>query len=245
MPTIVERSTGVLSHMNHKLMVGLIVLVYTMIAGCVPSLFNQGAKPNEQAVKGRSADSDSLSPDRDDDKGRTSGRPERISRDSRVESDSIKPPIRTIEEHNQSLGESGKKQISGKDGKKRPRIVSASNTSNARSPQNEKFSEKAAFKKHDHSVYVQLITDKAIEIVSRNPKSTYARMCRNSVTDEWSLSVYFESGPYYTVSVYLWDRIDEKWTKTSDTEKRPSTQFSKSLKFTAVGKECTALKPRD
>jgi hypothetical protein len=98
------------------------------------------------------------------------------------------------------------------------------------------------FKKHNHVKYLEKIRDAAKEIVEKQTDSVYARICRDSVIDEWSLSVYYFSGKEYWFQAYKWDEVDEKWQESFKSDKRPITVWKNHVKFSASGKECDTLK---
>jgi hypothetical protein len=99
-----------------------------------------------------------------------------------------------------------------------------------------------SFKKHDHVEYVELIKSRANELIKKQRDCTLARLCRNSVTDEWSLAVYVAQQKTFSFVVYAWDEIDEKWENSYVSEKRPAAQLEHHLRFSSAGKECTDLK---
>ncbi len=106
----------------------------------------------------------------------------------------------------------------------------------------DKLDKSKSFKKHDHVEYVELIKSKASDLIKKERDCTLARLCRNSITDEWSLTVYVAQQKYFSFVVYSWDEIDEKWENSYASEKRPASQFAHHLRFSSAGKECTDLK---
>lgn len=98
------------------------------------------------------------------------------------------------------------------------------------------------FKKHDHSEYVTKIKNAAIDVANRETDSAYVRMCKHSATDEWSLGVYYIQGKNFYFRTYAWDPIENSWTETFESEKRPSAGLKKHLSFTSAAKKCVALK---
>jgi hypothetical protein len=115
-------------------------------------------------------------------------------------------------------------------------------SSGASTEPEEKLDKKDAFKKHDHVGYVELVKKKAQELIAKQSDCTFARLCRHSVTDEWTLQVYVREPKSFSFVLYSWDEIDEKWQKSYTSEKRPSAQWDHHLRFTSASKECTDLK---
>ena len=101
------------------------------------------------------------------------------------------------------------------------------------------------FRKHDHSKYVTKIKNAAIDVVNRERDSVYVRMCKHNTTDEWSLGVYFVQGKSYYFRTYVWDPIENLWTETFESEKRPYSGFKNHLSFSSAGKKCVPLKGSD
>lgn len=101
------------------------------------------------------------------------------------------------------------------------------------------------FKKHDHSKYVAKIKNAALDIINKENDCSYARICRHNTTDEWSLGIYFVQGKTYSFRSYVWDPIENTWTETFESEKKPHTGMRKHLSFSSAGKKCLTLKGSD
>ncbi|HMK33972.1 MAG TPA: hypothetical protein VK463_02820 [Desulfomonilaceae bacterium] len=99
-----------------------------------------------------------------------------------------------------------------------------------------------SFKKHDHSKYTEKIRNKAIDRVNQEPTCKYARICRDSTTDEWGLTLYYVQDKVYVMVSYAWDDIDQKFEKSFTSDKRPVSGWKHHLDFSAAGKECRVLK---
>jgi hypothetical protein len=99
-----------------------------------------------------------------------------------------------------------------------------------------------ALQRHDHAGYVERIKTRATDALNKERTCTYARMCRNAITSEWSLTLYYKEEKTFRFVTYGWDPVDEKWAKSFTSENRPNTQWNEHLKFTAAGKTCTDLK---
>jgi hypothetical protein len=97
------------------------------------------------------------------------------------------------------------------------------------------------FKRHDHKKYVQKIRNKAIDKVNKTRDVTYATLCRDSATDEWSLWIYKFEGKTYRFITYAWDEVDEKWEESLKSNKQPVSGWKRHLKFTADTKRCQKL----
>lgn len=97
------------------------------------------------------------------------------------------------------------------------------------------------FKKHDHKKYTQKIKNKAIDKLNEEKDVTYARLCKDSTTDEWSLWIYKSQGKTYQFAAYSWDEVDQKWEESLKPNKQPMSGWRHHLKFTADGKQCEDL----
>jgi hypothetical protein len=98
------------------------------------------------------------------------------------------------------------------------------------------------FKRHDHKKYVQMIKNKAKDKLNSEKDVTYARVCRDSTTDEWSLWFYKHEGKAYRFFAYAWDEVDGAWKESLPPDKLPSAAWKHHLKFTSDGKQCEDLK---
>jgi len=99
-----------------------------------------------------------------------------------------------------------------------------------------------SFRKHDHSKYVVLIRNKAIDRVNKEKNADLARLCRDRTTDQWSLTIYRRAEKLYSFVYLVWDEIDEKWEESYSADKRPLSGWKQHLDFSASGKECKVLK---
>jgi hypothetical protein len=100
------------------------------------------------------------------------------------------------------------------------------------------------FKRHDHVKYMQKIKNKAIDWINKEKDITYARLCRDTTTDEWSLWIYRSEEKAYRFVTYIWDEVDEKWEESFKSDKRPISGWQHHLKFSTDGKDCIDLKKR-
>ncbi len=99
-------------------------------------------------------------------------------------------------------------------------------------------------KRHDHVKYTQKVKNKAIDKVNKETDVTYARLCKDSTTDEWSLWIYIFEGKVYRLVTYTWNEVDEKWDESLKTNKQPASGWQHHLKFSADGKQCEVLKQK-
>ena len=100
------------------------------------------------------------------------------------------------------------------------------------------------FKRHNHEKYTEKIRNKAKDKVNKERTCTYATLCRDSTTDEWSLWIYRSEAKTYRFVAYSWDEVDEKWEKSFESDKLPLSGLKHHLEFTAAGKDCQILKGR-
>jgi hypothetical protein len=97
-------------------------------------------------------------------------------------------------------------------------------------------------RKFDHVKYLEQIRSKAIDLVNKERNCSNAVLCKDSITEGWSLSIYRVQDHHFTSAVFIWDDIDEKWEEALVPDKRPVAQLKEHLKISAVGKECKPLK---
>jgi hypothetical protein len=105
-----------------------------------------------------------------------------------------------------------------------------------------KDSNEIGFKKHDHSKYISLIRGKAIDQVNKEKDVVLARICRNTTTEEWSLTLYRKRKRTYSFASYVWDEIDEKFEQAFVSDQRPISGWKQHLQFMSSDKECMVLK---
>lgn len=128
-----------------------------------------------------------------------------------------------------------------------PPVESQGDSVNEKKPKGDKEQSdleptETTFKKHDHAKYVTMIRNKAIDTLNKEAPCDVARLCRDSFTDTWSLTLYAKSGKFYVYTVYAWDEIDGNWIPSYTSEKRPVATMKKHLDFTSAGKKCQMLK---
>lgn len=112
----------------------------------------------------------------------------------------------------------------------------------AKTSSGEKGNDEPPFQKHDHVKYLELIRAKAIDKMNKEKDVTLARLCRDSTTEEWTLTLYQRRQQYYSFASYVWDEIDGKWEKSLASDKRPVSGWKQHLDFSSAGKDCKVLK---
>ncbi len=103
---------------------------------------------------------------------------------------------------------------------------------------------KEPFKRHDHAKYLEIIKNKALDLVNSDQESDYAAICKDTITDQWSVAFYYIQEKTYKFITYAWDEIDDKWQKSFVSDKRPISGLEKHLKYSSSGKDCKVLKKR-
>ena len=99
-----------------------------------------------------------------------------------------------------------------------------------------------AFKKPDHEKYFKHMADRAEQVVKGDSRSFYARMCSDSLTGDWTLTVYGKADDkFFSMAVHAWDAVDDAWHKTVESKIRAS-QWKTHLAVAGSGKECRVLK---
>ncbi|MGO9120917.1 MAG: hypothetical protein ACLQPD_25320 [Desulfomonilaceae bacterium] len=101
---------------------------------------------------------------------------------------------------------------------------------------------KEPFKRHDHTKYLEIIKNKAVDLVNSDKESAYAAICKDMITDQWSLAFYYIQEKTYKFIIYVWDEIDDKWQKSFVSDKQPISSLEKHLKYSSSGKDCKVLK---
>jgi len=102
-----------------------------------------------------------------------------------------------------------------------------------------------AFKHHDHAKYVAEIRNKAIDQLNKERDVDFVRLCRNTTTDQWSLTMYRRAERSYSFTDYAWNEINLRWEKVFTSDKKPISGWKQHLDFSAAGKECKLLKGSD
>ncbi len=98
------------------------------------------------------------------------------------------------------------------------------------------------FVKPDHNKYRNLIRNRAIDVLNREAPCEFAQLCTNSITGQWSLTMYRKKGKNFVFTVHAWDPIDEKWKEAFVSIPLPLSRWESHLKYAGAGKDCTVLK---
>jgi hypothetical protein len=98
------------------------------------------------------------------------------------------------------------------------------------------------FKRHNHAKYMEIVKNKAIDLVNSKKDCDQAIMCKDMITDQWSLTVYYVKEKAYKFTTYVWDEIDDNWQKSFMSDKLPLSGLQKHLKYSSSGKDCKPLK---
>jgi len=101
---------------------------------------------------------------------------------------------------------------------------------------------KGPFKRHDHTKYLEMIKNKAVDLVNSDKESNHAAICKDMITDQWSLTLYYVKEKTYKFITYAWDEIDDNWKESFASGKRPLSGLKKHLKYSSSGKDCKVLK---
>jgi hypothetical protein len=100
----------------------------------------------------------------------------------------------------------------------------------------------APFPKTDHTKRYEQIRHTAIDLLNQAGRCDVAALCRDSVTEGWSLTLYVKSEKTFSMTVYDWNPIDSKWTKTFASKASPIRTLENHLRISSHGKECRLLK---
>ncbi len=98
------------------------------------------------------------------------------------------------------------------------------------------------FKRHDHAKYLDMIKNKAVDLVNSDKESSRAEICKDMITDQWSLTLYYVKEKTYKFITYTWDEIDDDWKISFTSNKGPLSGLQKHLKYSSSGKNCKVLK---
>ncbi len=230
------------------------------ISGCTPAFLQRQAEPSSENKVNRkselvkpkmaevreneAAEARSGNPGTSEDRKSSSPR---ISENPSSQADTRNELAQGKQERPQSLDA---KSNSGLSSEKKEvsdparRIVARAETSTAASDVDNTGEAKAnePFKRHDHTKYLEIIKNKAVDLVNSDQESTYAAICKDMITDQWSLAFYYTQEKTYKYVTYIWDEIDEKWQKSFVSDKRPISGMEKHLKYSSSGKDCKVLK---
>ncbi len=98
--------------------------------------------------------------------------------------------------------------------------------------------------KHDHAAYSAKIKNEAIRLVNRTDVCSIARLCRDKITEDWTVSLYVKRPKTFRFVTYAWDPVDQKWEKVFESQPEPLKRLKRHLQFISAGKDCSYLKGR-
>ena len=61
---------------------------------------------------------------------------------------------------------------------------------------------------------MELMKNKAIDLVNSEKECDQAIICKDMITDQWSLTLYYMKEKTYKFVTYVWDEIDDNWQKS-------------------------------
>ncbi len=99
-----------------------------------------------------------------------------------------------------------------------------------------------SFRKHDHSEYKRTIKNAAIDTLNKHRGSTAARLCRDTTTDLWTLTIYSQGRGKLSFVIYFWDEVDGKWERSFESGNVPPKKWRSHLRYASADKTCTILK---
>lgn len=98
------------------------------------------------------------------------------------------------------------------------------------------------FEKFDHAKYVKKIKNSALDILNKDSACNLARICSDSITNDWWLTLYRKSDRTYSFTTYIWDAVDGKWEESFVSGKEPLSKLSHHIRSSSSGKYCEVLK---
>jgi hypothetical protein len=125
------------------------------------------------------------------------------------------------------------------------RRISANNEdsgASSKAHQSDEAESKELFKRHNHAKYLDMIKNKAVDLVNSDKGSNRAEICKDTISDQWSLTFYYVKEKTYKFITYSWDEIDDNWKKSFESNKRTLSSLKKHLRYSSSGKECKVLK---
>jgi len=158
-------------------------------------------------------------------------------------SDESSPSKREIQQHSGDRTSAPSKPTSASaSGSTASRSGKSDDSDGSKVGSGDKGADEPLFQKHDHAKHVELIRAKAIDKVNKEKEVTLARLCRDSTTEEWTLTLYQKRQQHYSFASYVWDEIDGKWERSLVSDKRPLSGLRQHLDFSSSGKDCRVLK---
>ncbi|MEW6111313.1 MAG: hypothetical protein AB1664_04215 [Thermodesulfobacteriota bacterium] len=230
----IDRST------DRKMRVGLVAvsLCVLWLTGCIPFLFGSKETPSEKNPPSQSGklikpklenDSASVSPPKESLTAKD--REPRSAPATEREFDTDEPP----------------KPASVGSAKLPPKTeaATAGDASGAEEKKEKPGRADPGIKKHDHAAYKRQLKNKAIDIVNNETKCSLARLCKDYITEEWTLTLFTKGDKTFSFTSHVWDPIAEKWKQTFTSKPRPIKNWATHLRVTSSGWECEVLKGRE
>lgn len=100
------------------------------------------------------------------------------------------------------------------------------------------------FEKFDHAKYLKKVKNSALDILNKDSACNLARICNDSITKDWWLTLYRKADRTYSFTTYAWDPVNEKWEESYVSGKEPLSKLSHHLRSSSSGKYCEVLKGR-
>ncbi|MBI5249425.1 MAG: hypothetical protein HY912_08015 [Desulfomonile tiedjei] len=224
----------------------VIIAICIFFTSCVPGLINRNSNPSSDAKKPvtdqliKPRFTENTTSEKDKPSGSESSKTVERASSEKVAPQSARLVTRTSEEADRAeKKEKATRVISQKPAE--PGAAEPKKESSDVSSKDPTLPE-GPLKKFDHGKYLEQLRSRAVDLVNKEQNCSHALLCRDSITEEWSLCIYRIKDSHYIANVLVWDEIDEKWEEAFVSEKRPIGQMKEHLKISIVGKECKPLK---
>jgi len=100
------------------------------------------------------------------------------------------------------------------------------------------------FEKYDRAKHLKKIKNSALDILNKDSACNLARICNDSITNDWWLTLYRKTDRTYSFTTYVWDQVNEKWEQSYVSGKEPLSKLSHHLRSSSSGKYCEVVKGR-
>jgi hypothetical protein len=158
----------------------------------------------------------------------------KLDKPVREEPETVKAPLPKQKEETSSPSNASKKPPSS--------VPESPNPKPTEKPDEDKNSGFAPpLSKFDHAEYIKHVRSRAMDLVNKEKNCSHAILCRDSLTDEWSVTLFVMKDKNFTRSIYVWDDIDEKWGETYSAPV-PAKELKDALTMSVNGKKCDPLK---
>jgi hypothetical protein len=231
---------GINRSSDRKMRVGLVAVTLgaLWLTGCIPFLFSSKETSSEKSPPSQSGklikpklenDSASVIPPKEKPSARDQESRSAPGREREFDTDGPPKP--------ESVGST---QLPPK-----TEAVTATDSSGADEKKEKPGRPDPGIKKHDHTAYKRQLKNKAIDIVNNETKCSLARLCKDYITEEWTLTTFTKGEKTFSFTAHVWDPIGEKWKPTFTSKPRPLKNWSTHLRVTSSGRECELLKGRE